>query len=207
TWLSLVEHSLGVRGVGSATLPVPTIFVPGTRSLATLGISPAGSRFAHACKAAQVQICPSRPFSFLELDPSLRSGFRLQAPASLTPAKRLKFKSARPDHSLNSGFRAAGQPLANSCSLLGVSQKESTAGLILVARPIRELKATTREHSPDSLQDEELDYSPGFPGYHVHRGYRQAGRGTVALARSSEANADTDTPGCARVCPAALFLF
>jgi ribosomal protein L34 len=27
-----------------------------------------------------------------------RSGFRLRAPASLTPAKRLKFKSRRPDH-------------------------------------------------------------------------------------------------------------
>ena len=26
TWLSLVEHSLGVRGVGSSNLPVPTIF-------------------------------------------------------------------------------------------------------------------------------------------------------------------------------------
>jgi hypothetical protein len=27
TWLSLVEHSLGVRGVGSSNLPVPTIQV------------------------------------------------------------------------------------------------------------------------------------------------------------------------------------
>ena len=27
TWLSLVEHSLGVRGVGSSNLPVPTILV------------------------------------------------------------------------------------------------------------------------------------------------------------------------------------
>jgi hypothetical protein len=26
TWLSLVEHSLGVRGVGSSNLPVPTNF-------------------------------------------------------------------------------------------------------------------------------------------------------------------------------------
>jgi hypothetical protein len=26
TWLSLVEHSLGVRGVGSSNLPVPTIY-------------------------------------------------------------------------------------------------------------------------------------------------------------------------------------
>ena len=28
TWLSLVEHSLGVRGVGSSNLPVPTKFQP-----------------------------------------------------------------------------------------------------------------------------------------------------------------------------------
>ena len=36
TWLSLVEHSLGVRGVGSSNLPVPTIHcfngLPATRS-------------------------------------------------------------------------------------------------------------------------------------------------------------------------------
>ena len=33
TWLSLVEHSLGVRGVGSSNLPVPTIllFLPSRR--------------------------------------------------------------------------------------------------------------------------------------------------------------------------------
>jgi hypothetical protein len=36
---------------------------------------------------------PDQHFS----DPSLRSGFRLRAPASLTPANRLKFRSARPD--------------------------------------------------------------------------------------------------------------
>src|SRR5271157_2717213 len=71
TWLSLVEHSLGVRGVGSSNLPVPT--KPSCqlslykRSLATLGISPAGSRCAYARKTAQVQICPSRPNSSLQL--------------------------------------------------------------------------------------------------------------------------------------------
>src|SRR5271157_3176492 len=70
TWLSLVEHSLGVRGVGSSNLPVPT--KPSCqlslykRSLATLGISPAGSRCAYARKTAQVQICPSRPNSSLQ---------------------------------------------------------------------------------------------------------------------------------------------
>src|SRR5579864_1375129 len=35
----------------------------------------------------------SGPKSFDTAGPSLRSGFRLQAPASLTPAKRLKFES------------------------------------------------------------------------------------------------------------------
>jgi hypothetical protein len=51
-------------------------------------------------------------------DPSLRSGFRLRAPAALTPAKRLKFAALRmttggdrrdcinkADPSLRSGFR------------------------------------------------------------------------------------------------------
>jgi hypothetical protein len=33
TWLSLVEHSLGVRGVGSSNLPVPTIHFFGFLSL------------------------------------------------------------------------------------------------------------------------------------------------------------------------------
>jgi hypothetical protein len=32
TWLSLVEHSLGVRGVGSSNLPVPTNNFDGTAS-------------------------------------------------------------------------------------------------------------------------------------------------------------------------------
>ena len=95
------------------------------RPLATLGISPAGSRFALARKAAQVRIPPSPPAfckvpryardfacglplrsrpqsgsssnpslsASLPPGPSLRSGFRLRAPASLTPAKRLKFES------------------------------------------------------------------------------------------------------------------
>src|SRR5213078_3759925 len=61
TWLSLVEHSLGVRGVGSSNLPVPTTC--SWRSFAALRISPADSRryAPHARKTVQVQICPSRP--------------------------------------------------------------------------------------------------------------------------------------------------
>src|ERR1051325_10192379 len=34
TWLSLVEHSLGVGGVGSSNLPVPTIFFTSIHSAA-----------------------------------------------------------------------------------------------------------------------------------------------------------------------------
>src|SRR5207249_11794629 len=58
-------------------------------------------------KPAQVQICPSRPLA--PRDPSLHSGFRLRAPvaARLTPANRLKFKSARPDHLLLEILRCA----------------------------------------------------------------------------------------------------
>ena len=52
-----------------------------------LRISPAGSRFAHARKTAQVRI-PLSPPDLKVLRP--RSGFRQRAPASLTPAKRLK---------------------------------------------------------------------------------------------------------------------
>jgi hypothetical protein len=82
TWLSLVEHSLGVRGVGSSNLPVPTI------------ARQSGS-FAQA------------------------QDFACGLPLALTPAKRLKFKSARPDHCKairilrsSSGFR----PRAPACA-------------------------------------------------------------------------------------------
>src|SRR5439155_18786592 len=57
TWLSLVEHSLGVRGVGSSNLPVPTnfpLFTVGPS--ASLRISPAGSRYAHARTTAQLGV-------------------------------------------------------------------------------------------------------------------------------------------------------
>ncbi len=39
TWLSLVEHSLGVRGVGSSNLPVPT----NSKNFDSLRISPSVS--------------------------------------------------------------------------------------------------------------------------------------------------------------------
>src|SRR5208283_1814818 len=72
------------------------------RSFAALRISPAGS---DARKTAQVQIHSPRPLKSCNKNtigktergrgPSLRSGFRLRA---RTPARRLKFKSTRPDH-------------------------------------------------------------------------------------------------------------
>src|SRR5205807_9103118 len=91
----------------SSNLRVPTTC--SWRSFAALRISPADSRryAPHARKTAQVQICPSRPLA--PRDPSLRSGFRLRTPVAtlLTPARRLKFKSARPDHLLLEILRCA----------------------------------------------------------------------------------------------------
>jgi hypothetical protein len=80
TWLSLVEHSLGVRGVGSSNLPVPTITPAISRQLAALSpptqeapqFRKRRSQRRRAEKSvrgdasakhepAAVQICPSRP--------------------------------------------------------------------------------------------------------------------------------------------------
>src|SRR5947209_1082105 len=99
TWLSLVEHSLGVRGVGSSNLPVPTnfpLFTVGPS--ASLRISPAGSRYAHARKTAQLGVrgvgssnlpVPTNLSSFHSRSFGFAQGFRLRAPATLTPALRL----------------------------------------------------------------------------------------------------------------------
>ena len=85
TWLSLVEHSLGVRGVGSSNLPVPTINLQIPNSLRTGSplldcrpqapqLAPHQTAGAHSqhCEGgealpsdAAVQICPSRPFEVL----------------------------------------------------------------------------------------------------------------------------------------------
>src|SRR5579859_3120861 len=71
-----------------------------------LRVSPAGSRFAHARISAQVRLL-AEDFAFnfpLCSDAATtahrqtlrsRSGFRLRAPASLTPAFRLKLDSSR----------------------------------------------------------------------------------------------------------------
>jgi hypothetical protein len=73
----------------------------------------------HSCFAkavAQKTGIPATPASLKRLlsasrrDPSLRSGFRQQAPASLTPAKRLKTRSLAP-----LGISAAGSRFAHAC--------------------------------------------------------------------------------------------
>jgi hypothetical protein len=82
------------------------------KSFAALRISAAGSRCAHARKTPQVRISPGAPdfpSRFCVGNPSLRSGFRLRAPAALMPAKRLKFESLRAHHpnSRSTRFRRA----------------------------------------------------------------------------------------------------
>ena len=74
TWLSLVEHSLGVRGVGSSNLPVPTnqhslpqrgpSLRSGFRQRTPALLAPA-KRLNLGCEGSAVQICPSRPTSGL----------------------------------------------------------------------------------------------------------------------------------------------
>ncbi len=83
TWLSLVEHSLGVRGVGSSNLPVPTNF-SFTNALHPANPFAADPRSTPTCAAASakapsrdceggeaktrhsaVRIFPSRPISVL----------------------------------------------------------------------------------------------------------------------------------------------
>src|SRR5205814_5281747 len=99
TWLSLVEHSLGVRGVGSSNLPVPTILVHKQvlrfaqdfacgLPLHFVPLTPA-KRLNLGCEGSAVQICPSRPFLFTNRS-FARSGFRLRSPAPLRSAHARK---------------------------------------------------------------------------------------------------------------------
>src|SRR5690348_1051 len=82
TWLSLVEHSLGVRGVGSSNLPVPTNCFPPRHQLRQndkfvlpTASSPIYRRSGAKAQEGSVrgelrssarhsQICPSRPIIF-----------------------------------------------------------------------------------------------------------------------------------------------
>ncbi len=48
TWLSLVEHSLGVRGVGSSNLPVPTNLFRYLRFPCSLLFSPHSHSLSHS---------------------------------------------------------------------------------------------------------------------------------------------------------------
>src|SRR6516162_5448813 len=71
TWLSLVEHSLGVRGVGSSNLPVPTNH-PSIESFTSFRIS-AGD----PDEAKTLQVQSSRPITFSSLDrPALQNVLR-----------------------------------------------------------------------------------------------------------------------------------
>src|SRR5438552_7359097 len=85
TWLSLVEHSLGVRGVGSSNLPVPTNLLKrcrqgpslrsGFRQRAPASLTPA-NRLNLGCEGSAVQICPSRPV-FSKLSAGSFTSFRI----------------------------------------------------------------------------------------------------------------------------------
>ena len=60
TWLSLVEHSLGVRGVGSSNLPVPTIFkINKLRNVDSLANILSEGSFS--CKDFRLQRWPGKP--------------------------------------------------------------------------------------------------------------------------------------------------
>ena len=74
TWLSLVEHSLGVRGVGSSNLPVPTN--------KSCDPSPANAERDFACELPLTEA--THP---ILLPPRRDQDF----------ASRLKFESGRPD--------------------------------------------------------------------------------------------------------------
>src|SRR2546426_4021645 len=114
TWLSLVEHSLGVRGVGSSNLPVPTNFPLFTAGpSASLRISPAGSRYAHARTTAQLGVrgvgssnlpVPTNfplftvgPSASLRISPAGSRYAHARTTAQLGVRGVRQFKSARPD--------------------------------------------------------------------------------------------------------------
>jgi hypothetical protein len=82
TWLSLVEHSLGVRGVGSSNLPVPTISLPVRECLHHDSVATAGREHPKV-DAQQRSGCAQRN--------ALRGG-------SCQARAVRQFKSARPDH-------------------------------------------------------------------------------------------------------------
>ncbi len=115
TWLSLVEHSLGVRGVGSSNLPVPTNSSfshesqCGEALLADPRSTPTCIRVSKctnpACEGREAQ--PSElgssnlpvPTIKIEIPRPLRRtrDFACGLPPPLTLAKRRQFKTARSD--------------------------------------------------------------------------------------------------------------
>src|ERR1700746_3172593 len=138
TWLSLVEHSLGVRGVGSSNLPVPTNLRSGPstphplRSGFRQRARTPVKRLVLGGEGSEVQICPSRPIFVRVLRLRIRcaqdfaSGLGRPLNGSTWGARGRQFKSARPDqfrsgpstpHPLRSGFRQRARTPAKRLNL------------------------------------------------------------------------------------------
>ena len=84
TWLSLVEHSLGVRGVGSSNLPVPTNFL-----------------FRKSLPQSLTSLADRERPNFAQLRSGLRRKTTARGPLHRSDAQ---FKSARPDQ-FSIGYR------------------------------------------------------------------------------------------------------
>src|SRR5579864_6920621 len=148
-------------------------FAPASRppSQTTLRISAAGSRFAHARKAPQLTIWRGNPWGFespLSHQPpqilrQLRSGFRLRAPASLTPAKRLNLRSGGETHggssppfrtNLHRSFANCAQDFG--CGLPLRSRPQSASTYDLAGKPmgvrVPPFAPTSTDPSPTALR-------------------------------------------------------
>src|SRR6266404_9401113 len=111
--------------VGSSILSGRTISLLNPayrRSLALLGISPAGSRFAHARKTAQVRFSPGAPFY-------LPKGFSIWTPAIICPAFRSSEKIRLAPHlTADATIRASQNPIRDSSSIRNAD--EISAGVV-----------------------------------------------------------------------------
>src|SRR5207245_5786357 len=115
-------------------------------------------------------------------DPSLRSGFRLRTPVAtlLTPARRLKFKSARPDHLLLEILRCA-QDFACGLPSLRASRPQTGSSLNLPVpttcswrsfAALRISPADSRRYAPHSRKTVQVQICPSrtllVAPYHRH---------------------------------------
>ncbi len=112
-------------------------------SLRSLRISPAGSRYAHARKTAQVRAQASQPNKSGPSTRYARSGFRLRAPATLTPARQLKFES-RPPSQTRAVLRLATLAQDFACGLPLRSRPRKTAQVRVQASQPNFLSAHAR---------------------------------------------------------------